>query len=101
MGQVHWTPAAENDLHEIAFHIAVTGGRPKVAEQVVEAIVAKAEQYAHFPDMGNVHADLPAGIRSFSHTRYVAFYRKRGADIHILRVVDGARDFPSIFGKQG
>jgi plasmid stabilization system protein ParE len=99
MGQAIWMPAAADDLDEIIFEIAVVGGRPNVAQQVVDAIVAKAAQYARFPDMGNIHPELPSGIRSFSHTRYVAFYRKRSEDIQSLRVLDGARDFPSVFGR--
>jgi plasmid stabilization system protein ParE len=47
--------------------------------------------------MGTARPDLGGDLRVFSHKRYVIVYRALADGIEVLRVVDGARDYPSLF----
>ena len=47
--------------------------------------------------MGTARPDLGEDLRVFSHKRYVIVYRALADGIEVLRVVDGARDYPSLF----
>jgi plasmid stabilization system protein ParE len=59
------TPAAEDDLLEIAYFIAVEQGRPLTAEQIIDDIVAKCGEYAASPLIGTAVPALGEGYRSF------------------------------------
>lgn len=97
MPRVRWTPAAETDLEDIAFYVGIENARPQTAARLIDRIVAKCEQYASHPVMGTARPDLGEEIRLFSHSRYVIIYRADDAGLEVLRVVDGARDYPSSF----
>jgi plasmid stabilization system protein ParE len=92
------TPAAEQDLQDIAYHIAVRHQRPQVADQIVEEIIAKCEAYAEGPGtLGTPAPHLGEDYRVFPHKRWVVIFRYVGDDLEVLRIVDGARDYPSLF----
>ena len=97
MPRAQWTPQAETDLDEILFTIAVEDGRPLVAEKLADEIHEKAEQYARQPLMGTARPDIDEAIRIFSHTRYVVLYIPIDDGIEVQAIIDGARDFDSLF----
>ena len=92
------TVAAENDLQEIAFYIAVHEGRPQVAQHNVAEIIAKCDFYAENPELGTAAPHLGPDYRIFHYKRWVAIYRPIEDGIAVLRIVDGARDYPTLFG---
>jgi plasmid stabilization system protein ParE len=85
------------DLEEIAFHIAVTDSRPLTAKRIVEELIAKCDFYANSPLVGTAAEELFEGCRHGRHKRWVIFYRERPEGIDVVRIVDGARDYPSLF----
>ena len=97
MPQAIRTPSAEQDLRDIAYYIAVKDGRPLTADRVVDGIIAKCEEYAGKPNLGTAAPDLGKGFRLFRFKRWVIIYRAIDDGIEILRIVDGARDYPSLF----
>ena len=97
MPRVIRTPAAARDLDQIFDYIAIQGGRPATAEKLIRDLADKCQLYATQPGMGTARPDLGEAFRVFSHKRYVVVYRPLADGIEVLRVVDGARDYPSLF----
>jgi plasmid stabilization system protein ParE len=97
MARAEWTATAEDELTEIAYWIAMEAGRPQTARRIVEELHQKAEFYAATPSLGQRHPDAPEGWFYFRHKRWVVLYRPREHGIDVLRVVDAARDFPTLF----
>jgi plasmid stabilization system protein ParE len=44
------------------------------------------------PDLGELH-------RIFTHKRWVIIFRPIAGGIEVLRVLDGSRDYPRLFGS--
>lgn len=97
MPHVEWTPRAEKNLEDIALYIGVQDSRPISAFNLVDAIHAKANQYAHQPLMGTPRPDLGEDFRCFTHKRYVVVYIPLADGIRVLAVIDGARDYGLLF----
>jgi toxin ParE1/3/4 len=95
------TPAAEADLLEIAYYIAVEQGRPQTAEKVIDDLIAKCGEYAASPRIGEAKPALGADYRIFHFKRWVVIYRSLADGIEVMRIVDGARDYPQFFGQSG
>jgi toxin ParE1/3/4 len=88
---------AEQYLLEIADHIAITDGRPDTAEKIIEELVAKCDFYAKMPLLGTAAEELFDGCRYGRHKRWIIFYRPRPEGIDVIRIIDGARDYPHLF----
>ncbi len=88
---------AEQDLLEIAYQIAVTDDRPDTATQIIDELVAKCNFYAKMPLLGTAANDLFEGCRYGRHKRWIIFYRSRQDGIDVIRIIDGARDYPHLF----
>ena len=92
-----WTPEAEADLEEIAYHIAVKELRPLVAEQVVRDIAAACSKYAANPAIGQRETRVGVDCHRFTFKRWVVLYKPVSDGIAVLRIVDSARDFDRLF----
>ena len=99
MSRVQWTPVAERDLDDIFDYIAEISHRPQTAAQILRDINEKATQYARQSGMGSRRSDLPEHFRFFVHKRYVVVYEPLDDGIRVHGVVDGARDWPRLFGR--
>lgn len=88
---------AEDDLLEIAYQIAVTDGRPLTAERVIDELVAKCKFYADAPLVGIQADHLFNGCRFGRHKRWIIFYQMHDEGVVVVRIVDGARDYLSLF----
>ena len=98
MPKVIRTEAAEQDLRDIAYYIAVEDGRPLVADKLIDEITAKCDSYAQTP--GIIGTDAPhlgEGYRTFPHKRWVIIFRYIQDGIEVLRIVDASRDYPNLF----
>jgi len=96
-----WTPRAEQDIDEIAYHIAIEDGRPATAEKNIRAIRDKAELYACQPQIGQACPDLAEGLFYGRHKRWLIFYEPSNNGITVHRVIDASRDYPRLFGASG
>ena len=70
--------AAERDLREIAFRIALEEQRPRVAERVIDELIGQAERLAQLSSTtvsGTAAPEIGAGVRLFSHKRWVIIFR--------------------------
>jgi toxin ParE1/3/4 len=86
---------ASRDLNEIADYFAehsLKGG-----DRFFRAFNRKCQQLVNFPSSGKSYAEIHPTLRGLSLENYVIFYRLLEDGIEILRVVNGRRDFPSLF----
>lgn len=90
---VVFAPAAEIDLEEIWYHIALNA--PGTADRIVDNIRKRCDQLSVFPDSGPSRREIAADARSLNEGRYVILYRIFETTIEIVRVVHGARDLTS------
>lgn len=97
MPQAIRTEAAQQDLDEIAWYIAVHENRPRVAYQIIDEIIAKCELLAENPLLGNAMPDLGSKCRIFSHKRWVIIFRPIVQGVEVMRIVDGSRDYDKLF----
>ena len=93
------TSTAKADLRGIAEYIGIEQQSPKAAEKFLHEIQERFVAYAHQPDMGDPQPELGEDLRSFAFKRnYVVIYRPLDNGIEVIRVIHGARDYPSLFG---
>jgi plasmid stabilization system protein ParE len=90
------SPRAENDVRAIGRYIAERDGRAR-AEEVVERINKAVDLLALMPGIGGTRRYLKSGRRAFSVRPWLIVYRPMKDGAHVLRVLDGRRDLPSVF----
>jgi toxin ParE1/3/4 len=95
MKRLVFTPAARDDLTEIALYIAEDN--PIRAESFVAELEAKARGLAEWPERHPARDDISPGVRAVVHGRYLLLYRDLQDEVRIVRVVHGARDLPPMF----
>ena len=88
------TKQAESDLEEAWDYVAERNLR--AADRLLDRILERARLHARFPLMGRPRDDLLPGLRSFSVSTYVIFYRPFKDTIDVLRVLYGGRDVDTI-----
>ena len=90
-----WLPRAREDVRQAYAYIAESS--PKGAKAVVDRIDAQVDTLLEFPRIGR--PGRVAGTRELviQRTPYVVAYRLSGADIEILAVLHGARQWPERF----
>ena len=90
------TEAAERDLQEIAFHIAVRDGRPIVADRIIDQLVGECQMLAEIgrdSQLGTDSPELGAGVRLFAFKRWVIVFRYAEHGIDVLRFADASQDY--------
>lgn len=88
--KVTFSPAARDDLLEIALYIAEDN--PNRALSFVGELEDKCAVLGNAPGIGTARPDLGEGIRMLPHGRYLIFYRQAQRTVRIERVMHGARD---------
>ena len=95
MSRYSLTPAAEQDIDESVSFIA--SNSPTAAVRWLDRIEAVCEKFVEYPAMGVCRPALGIGVRAFPVENYVIYYRRKGKEIHVLRVLHAARDVTSAF----
>lgn len=99
MAQLLWTLASQQDLVEIGDFI----GRDSIVYAIneVERLVVAAERLQSEPLMGRVVPEYGReDLRELIVRNYRLVYLVRGAEVVVIRVVHGARDFTGALGPQ-
>ncbi|MFJ1254290.1 type II toxin-antitoxin system RelE/ParE family toxin [Cupriavidus sp. CuC1] len=89
------TPLAEQDLEAIADYIAADN-----IERALTFTVELREQCRRIASNARGYrrrAELGSDIRSCSYGNYVIFFAAGRDEVTVIRVLHGARDFPTIF----
>jgi len=93
--KVRVSPQAGRDLRAIATW--VSKDRPNAARKLVRELRAASSALADHPHAyAFVEGREEAGIRRVPQGRYVICYSVEANTIAILRILDGARDIPSV-----
>ena len=96
MAKAIFAPAAEADLEAIVDYIAADN--PAAADEFIARLEDLAARLAETPGMGRARSEFLPGLRSFRLGHYLLFYRATTSGIEVVRVLHGARDFPTLFG---
>ena len=88
---VAWTLPARQDLLN-AIEYVVQQSAP-AAERLLNRLEAAAASLTESPDRGRIVPELGHPSRELIVDDYRLVYRVRGAEIQILRVIHGKRDF--------
>lgn len=95
MNLVRVSPQAHEDLEAIWNYVARQS--PRAADRLVERIAGRYQLLADAPETGGSCEQYGTGLRQFPVGNYVIFYKPLPGGIEIVRVLHGARDFPSFF----
>lgn len=90
-GRVRFTSRAETDLLDIWSHLAGQAG-VEVADRISQRIETACRRLGTWPELGPARKEIAEDARGLVIERWVAFYRIDGADVQIVRLLDGARD---------
>jgi toxin ParE1/3/4 len=96
--RIVWAPSAKQDLREIRRYYARIAS-PEVADNLLREIDRAGQRIASNPLAWRARDELIPGLRSALARPYTLFYRIRGNDIEIVRVLHERRDFPALFSK--
>ncbi len=96
MNKLYYSPEALNDLDEIWAYIFKDLQNPTAAKNTVEAILNTIEKLEEFSGMGPPLSSVTE-IESDYHFlvcgNYLAFYRVRGIEVKVDRILYGKRDY--------
>jgi plasmid stabilization system protein ParE len=98
MPRAQRTEAAEQDLRDIAFHVAVIDNRPLAADRIIDELIEKADTLARLSGssvMGTACPEIGRGVRLFSHKRWVILFRYEPHGVDVLRFADASQDYLS------
>ena len=98
MPKARRTFAAERDLEEIVFHIAMEEEQPIVAERVLREITQCCDKIAELAKIAREGTSAPQlgdGVRLLSHKRWVIIFRYDVEGVLVLRIADGSQDYLS------
>ncbi len=94
--ELHFSPAALDDLDEIYDYILTDLGNPGAAGRTVYAILDTLDALREFPLMGtplSSVARVESDYRFLVSGSYMAFYRPGTGHVYIDRVLYGRRDY--------
>lgn len=93
--RIIFTPAAEEDLHDIWLEIAFDN--PNAADRTIDQIKNRAAQLSMFPESGRLRPEIADDFRSLTVGNYILLYRTDEDVVDIVRVIHGARDLTALF----
>jgi addiction module RelE/StbE family toxin len=93
---VRWTTPALRDLESIGDHIARENSAA-VAARIVTSILDHADNLATFPHIGRAGRIPDTRELVIVDTPFIMPYRVRDAEVEILAVFHGARQWPEKF----
>ena len=97
MKRLELSPEAEADLLDIGTYIAADD--PGRAHSFIDDLEARCAALLDFPDTGRPRPELGENLRSKPHGRYVIFYTPGIKTVRVERILHGARDVRTEFGK--
>ncbi len=97
MGVIKRTPAADFDLEELWFYVAIKDSE-KRADGLLDELAARFIKLSDFPYMGaDITGEFTEDTRFFPVGSINIFYRPIDGGIEIYRVIHAARDLSSLF----
>ena len=100
--RIHYSPESHRDLDDIWDYIVSELQNHSAAEHVIDRIMDAVDQLKNFAEMGtplSSIADVGTDYRFLVSGNYMVFYRVRGSDVYIDRVLYGRSDYMSALFK--
>lgn len=88
---VRFLPVADADLLAASRYIA--SHNPQAARRWVLRVRERCAKLGEMPGLGAPRFDVLPGLRLLPVGTYLVLYREAGADVEVLRVVHGARQW--------
>jgi toxin ParE1/3/4 len=102
---LQWTAQSRQDVDDIYDYIGRRDRRPATEDKVVRELLDEcrflADAQAAGSMLGMQRDDLAESARLFTHKRWVIVFRPIENGIEVMRVIDGSRNLPRIFGEPG
>jgi plasmid stabilization system protein ParE len=96
--QLRYTPAAVENLADIAAYIADASGHRQIAEAFTARLRQQCSHLATLPgQLGRSRPEIRHDVRSFAIKGYVILFRYRADTVEILNVIEGHRDIVAHF----
>jgi plasmid stabilization system protein ParE len=98
MARARRTQAAEQDLEDIVFQIAIEEEHPIVAERILIELQRRCDQLAEHASIareGTTAPRLGDGVRLVAYNRWVIIFRYDSDGVLVLRIADGSQDYLS------
>lgn len=93
---VLWSTEALDDIDHLWDYYAHSAGRV-TADKIIREIAKVVKMIEGYPSVGRARDEIRMGLRSFSTTPQVVFYRLNNDRPEIVRVLDGRQDIEDIF----
>jgi toxin ParE1/3/4 len=98
--RVDFSEEAEDDLLAIRDYLAAHADEA-IADQFIEALIARCESLSRFADRGSPRDDLAAGVRTIGHKKSVLIaYRVREKVVTVLGFFSRGRDVTAAFRER-
>jgi len=98
MSRFRISDLAKLDLADIREYIF--RDNPDAADKLVASFFKTFHNLAANPRIGRIRPEFSGGdLRVFPVRNYVVFYRIRGNEIEVARVIHGSRDIDSMFSE--
>jgi toxin ParE1/3/4 len=95
LARVRLTLRAREDLDEIWLHIARDS--LSAADRLIDHISDRCGSLEDFPDLGPARPDIAPDARMLTIDDYIVLYRRKGADVDIVRITHGARRLAALW----
>jgi plasmid stabilization system protein ParE len=92
------TNAAELDLQDIAFHLAVRERRPAAADRIIDELIEQCDNLAQLSPssiLGTATPEIGERVRVLAYKRWVILFRYEPHGVDILRFAHGSQDYLS------
>jgi plasmid stabilization system protein ParE len=99
MRQAFWTSIAEAELREIIRYIRVEGQRPETVRRLAYEIRDAVDDHARRDMPGSRHPAIPDGWLYVKFKRWLIVYVATDKELIVQRIVDAARDLPTLFSE--
>ncbi len=98
MRQLVYLSSARQDFRDILRYLAKESGDRATARAFVNRLQQQCGKLASLPGtLGRARPELRPDIRSFAFRGYVIFFRYQAETFEVVKVLEGHRDFPSLF----
>jgi plasmid stabilization system protein ParE len=96
MNKLYYSPEALNDLDEIWEYIFEDLQNPAAAQNTVNGILDSTEKLRDFSEMGpplSSITEVEGDYRFLVCGNYLSFYRVKGEEVYVDRILYGRRDY--------
>ena len=101
MRRLVYLSSARQDFRDILRYLTQESGDRAVARAFVNRLQQQCGKLASLPGtLGRARPELRPDIRSVPYRGYIIFFRYEAETFEVVNVLEGHRDFPSLFTEE-